>query len=186
MATDDPRTASMPGRYAAALFELAKDQNVVSDVERDLKSFTALLDESADLSRLVKSPVFSADDQLKALGAVIDATGIGGLAANFLKLITKNRRLFAAPEMISVFHDLAAQDRGEVKAAVTSAVALDEQQMTAIKEKIRASVGQDVQLETRVDPALLGGLIVKVGSRMIDSSLRTKLATLKTRMNEVG
>jgi F-type H+-transporting ATPase subunit delta len=186
VATDEQKTASMPGRYALALFELAKDQNQLAEVEQALTDFTALLDESPDLKRLVKSPVFSADEQIKALTGVLDAAGIGGLAGNFLKVIAKNRRLFAAPEMVSIFRDLTASDRGEVKAEVTSAAALDESQVEAIRDRIKQSVGRDVQLHTRVDPSLLGGLIVKVGSRMIDSSLRTKLTMLKTRMKEVG
>ncbi|MEO1720133.1 MAG: F0F1 ATP synthase subunit delta [Pseudomonadota bacterium] len=184
MATDDPQTASVPGRYAAALFDLAKDQNSVADVERDLGAFKTLLDESDDLKRLVRSPVFSADDQIKALSAVLEKAEIGGLSEKFLKLIAQNRRLFAVSDMISIFKRLAAADRGEVQAEVTSAAPLDDSQIAAIKEQIKASVGQDVQLDTSVDPSLLGGLIVKVGSRMIDSSLRTKLSMLKSRMKE--
>ncbi len=176
----------MQGRYASALFELAKEQNQLEAVEADLVSFQKLIDESGDLKRLVRSPVYSAEDQLRALTAVLDKAGLVSLAGNFLKLIARNRRLFAVEGMVKIFRDLAARDRGEVQADVTSATPLSDEQVESLKAKLKASIGKDVQLNTRVDPSVLGGLIVKVGSRMIDSSLRTKLATLKMRMKEVG
>lgn len=185
MATDDPIMAGMAGRYASALFELAGEQRQIPDVENNLLKFRELLDGSTDLQRLVRSPVFSADDQLKALSAVLDRAGIGGLAANFLRLIARNRRLFAVPDMIKAFRALAARARGEVEAEVTSAFPLRDAQVQALKDTLKASAGNNVQLNMRVDPSLLGGLIVKLGSRMIDSSLRTKLNTLKVRMKEV-
>lgn len=184
MATDDPQTATVPGRYASALFDLAKEQNQVADVERDLIAFRGMLDESDDLERLVRSPIFTAHDQIGALSSVLDKAEISGLTAKFLKLIARNRRLFAVSDMITTYRSLASADRGEVPAEVTSAVPLDDAQVASIKDKIKASIGQDVQLDTSVDPSILGGLIVKVGSRMIDSSLRTKLSLLKTRMKE--
>ena len=185
MASDEPIMASVAGRYASALFELASEERQVADVEKKLNDFQGLLDGSADLQRLVRSPVFSAEDQRRALSAVLDRAGIGGLAGNFLRLIAKNRRLFAVPDMIKAFRALTARARGEVEAEVTSAFALKDGQVEALKEALRASAGKDVQLDLRVDPALIGGLIVKLGSRMIDSSLRTKLNTLKVRMKEV-
>ncbi len=186
MATEDPIMASVPGRYASALFDLATEQGKVPDVETSLVRFQAMLDDSADLQRMVRSPVFSADEQVRALAAVLAKAGISGLAANFLQLIAKNRRLFAAAEMIKCYRSLAAKARGEVQAEVTSAVALTEAQLTTLKDTLRASVGgKQVQVDTRVDPSLLGGLVVKMGSRMVDSSLRTKLASLKTRLKEV-
>lgn len=186
MATDNPIMASMAGRYATALFDLAGEQRQMVEVEADLVKFEQLLDLSDDLRRLVKSPVFSADDQTKAIGAVLDKAGIGGLTANFFRLIARNRRLFAAPDMIKAFRSLAARARGEVQAEVVSAQALSDQQMQQLKDSLRASVGKDVQITAKVDPALLGGLVVKIGSRMIDSSLRTKLNSLKNAMKEVG
>ena len=186
MATEEPIMSSVAGRYASALFDLSSEQGQVADVERQLIRFQELVDGSADLKRLVRSPVFSADDQAKAIGAVLDKAGIGGLGGNFLRLAAKNRRLFAVEDMIKGFRALAARARGEVQAEVTSAFALSDEQITALKDALRGSIGgKDVQLDLRVDPALLGGLIVKLGSRMVDSSLRTKLATLKTRMKEV-
>ena len=186
MATDEPMMASVAGRYASALFELATEQKQIAEVEGNLNRFQAMLDGSPDLQRLVRSPVFSADEQLKAITAILVKAGVGGLAGNFLQLIARNRRLFAAPDMIKSFRSLAAKGRGEVEAEVTSAHALTPAQLTALQDTLRASVGgKQIKVHTRVDPALLGGLVVKMGSRMVDSSLRTKLASLKTRLKEV-
>lgn len=169
----------MAGRYAAALFDLAKDAKQIPDVEAGLTKFQTMLDESEDLRRMVRSPVISSEDQAKALGVILEKAGIGGLAANFFKLIAGNRRLFAAADMIKGFKALAAQMRGEVTAEVTSATALNDAQVAELKKSLKDSVGKDVTLKTRVDPSLLGGLVVKVGSRMVDSSLKTKLQNLK-------
>jgi len=178
--------ASVAGRYASALFELAQEQSELPAVERDLVNLQGLMDESDDLRRLVRSPVFSADDQSKALAAVLGKMGVSGLSLNFVKLLARNRRLFALSDMIKAFRSMAARSRGEINADVTSAVTLSDEQLQALKDTLKASIGKDVQVIAKVDPSLLGGLIVKVGSRMIDSSLRTKLATLKMRMKEVG
>lgn len=186
VATDDTIVEGMAGRYASALFDLAKDASQVKEVEADLTKFQALLDESDDLRRMVRSPVISSDDQSHAIEAIVSKAGIGGLAANFLKLIAANRRLFAAADMIKGFHALAARDRGEVSAQVTSAIPLTDAQIDELKAALKASIGKDLTLSTSVDPALLGGLIVKVGSRMIDSSLKTKLQNLKVSLNGVG
>ncbi|HJZ45332.1 MAG TPA: F0F1 ATP synthase subunit delta [Hyphomicrobiaceae bacterium] len=182
MSTDDPMMASMAGRYAAALFELAKDQKQLEQVEGDLDSFQRMLDDSADLHRLVRSPVISAEDQARALGALLDKAKIGGLTANFFKLIARNRRLFAAGDMIKGFRALLARQRGEVNADVTSAHPLSADQLRLLSDNLKAQVGKNVRIATRVDPNLLGGLVVKVGSKMIDSSLRTKLDNLKVAM----
>jgi F-type H+-transporting ATPase subunit delta len=179
-------SASMAGRYAAALFELAKEQGQLAQVEADLKSFQAMLDESEDLRRLVRSPVISADEQAKALSAILGKAGISALSTNFFRLIARNRRLFAVADMLKDFRTLLAVERGEVSADVASAHPLTPDQMTALKDALRAQVGKDVQINTRVDPNLLGGLIVKLGSRMIDSSLRTKLNNLKVAMKGIG
>jgi F-type H+-transporting ATPase subunit delta len=186
VATDEPMMASMAGRYAAALFELAKEQRQLPQVEADLKGFQGMLDASADLRRLVRSPVISAEDQGKALSAILGRAGISGLTANFFRLIARNRRLFAAADMIRDFRALLARERGEVTAEVASAHALTPAQMAALKDALRVQVGKDVQINTRVDPNLLGGLVVKMGSKMIDSSLRTKLDNLKVAMKGIG
>jgi F-type H+-transporting ATPase subunit delta len=184
VATDEPIMAGVAGRYASALFELANEQGQLPEVEQKLSDFQQLLDASQDLRRLVRSPVFSGEEQAAALGAVCARAGIGGLVANFLQLVAKNRRLFAVPDMIKAFRALAARARGEVQAEVAAAHPLNDQQLQTLKETLRASVGKEVQVTTRVDPALLGGLVVKIGSRMIDSSLRTKLDTLKMHLKE--
>ena len=186
VATNETSVDGVAGRYASALFELAKESSNIEGIEGDLVNFQSLLDESSDLVRLVRSPVIAADDQEKAMAAILDKAGIGGLTANFLKLVTANRRLFVVQDMIKVYRSLAAKARGEITAEVTSAFALNDQQISALKETLKASVGKDVTLQSRVDPSILGGLIVKVGSRMIDSSLKTKLQNMKTALNGVG
>jgi F-type H+-transporting ATPase subunit delta len=176
----------MPGRYATALFELAREGKSLDAVADALARFQSMLDASADLVRLVRSPVFTADEQMRAVTAVLDKAEIGGLAANFIKLVAKNRRLFAVADMISAYRGLLAAHRGEVTAEVASAHALTAAQVKSLKASLKKAVGSDVQLDASVDATLLGGLVVKVGSRMIDNSLRTKLNNLKIAMKEVG
>lgn len=178
--------AGVAGRYASALFELASESKQVGEIEAELGKFESLLDMSEDLRRMVRSPVFSAEEQTRAIAAVLDKAGIGGLTANFFKLIASNRRLFAVGDMIKAFRALSAKARGEVTAEVTSAIALNDAQIATLKETLKASVGKDVLLATRVDPSLLGGLVVKIGSRMIDSSLRTKLTSLESMLKGAG
>jgi F-type H+-transporting ATPase subunit delta len=178
--------ASMAGRYAAALIDLAKEERQLPQVEADLKAFQAMLDESVDLRRLIRSPVISAENQAKALDAVLAKAGASGLTTNFFRLIARNRRLFAAGDMLRDFRALLARERGEVSADVASAHPLTAEQLNALKDALRVQIGKDVQVNTRVDAALLGGLVVKVGSKMIDSSLRTKLNNLKVAMKGIG
>jgi len=178
VAKDETMTASVAGRYASALFDLASEQKSVAAVEADLKRFDGLLSLSEDLRNLVRSPLTSSDDQGRALAAVLAQAGIGGITANFVALVAKNRRLFVIPEMIANFSKLAANARGEIAAEVTSAQPLTDSQTQALRETLRASAGKDVILAAKVDPSLIGGLVVKIGSRMIDSSLKTKLANL--------
>lgn len=185
MATDDTITGGVAGRYASALFDLAEEANQVRQVEKDLIALQSLLNESADLKRMVRSPVFSSEEQGRAVAAVAEKAGLAPLVVNFLKVLARNRRLFSVGDMIRTFLALAARQRGEVNAEVASAHPLTDEQLATLKDTLRATAGKDVQLITRVDPTLLGGLIVKMGSRMIDSSLRTKLTSLKTAMKEV-
>ncbi|MEJ8475186.1 F0F1 ATP synthase subunit delta [Roseibium algae] len=173
-------------RYASALLDLSEETGATADVERDLGIFEGFLSESDDLVRLVKSPAFSAEEQLDALTALLDKAKISGLAANFVKLAARNRRLFVIPDMIKAFRFLLAERRGEETAEVVSAAELSDGQVTALKEALSASSGKSVKISAKVDPALIGGLVVKVGSRMIDTSLRTKLNSLKFAMKEVG
>lgn len=186
MAQGDQTVSGVPGRYATALFELAQEAKAVDQVGADLANFQALMDESDDLKRLVRSPVFSAEDQISALEALCAQAQITSLAVNFIKLVAQNRRLFVLADMIKAYRTLVAQSKGEITAEVTSADALSSKHLADLKAAIKASVGQDVQLSTRVDPAILGGLIVKVGSRMVDNSLKTKLQNLKIAMKGIG
>jgi F-type H+-transporting ATPase subunit delta len=178
--------ATMAGRYAAALFELAKDQRQLDQVERNLAALAQMLEESADLRRVVLSPVITTDEQAKAFNAILAKAGVAGLVGNFVNLIVRNRRLFALRDMIKAFRALLARERGEVSADVTSAHPLTVEQMQALTDTLRTSTGKNVRIDTRVDPNLLGGLVVKIGSRMIDSSLRTKLNNLKVVMRGIG
>lgn len=186
MAEQQSIVSGVAERYATALFELALEGGALDAVDADLSRFNALLSESEDLTRLVKSPVFAAEDQSRAIAAVLDKAGIGGLVGNFVKVAANNRRLFAVPGMIVAFRALLARHRGEVTAEVTSAEPLSDAQIGSLKDALKAQLGKDVTLATAVDPALLGGLVVKVGSRMVDTSLRSKLNSLKIAMKEVG
>ena len=186
MATDKPIMATVAGRYASALFELAKDKRKLEQVEADMTSLARMLDESGDLVRMVRSPVISAEEQGKAIASVASAGGFSDLTANFLKLIAKSRRMFALGDIIKMFRQIAANHRGEVLAEVVTAHPLNETQQAALEDALKGTTaGRHVKIQTRVDPAILGGLVVKMGSRMIDSSLATKLNSLKTRMKEV-
>jgi F-type H+-transporting ATPase subunit delta len=176
----------MAGRYATALFELALEGNAVDAVKGDLDRFDAMVGDSADLARLVRSPVFGADEQEKALGAVLDRAGIGGLAGKFLRLVTTNRRLFAVRDMVRGYRALVARHKGELTAQVTVAEPLSDAHRSAIRDALKSVTGKDVGLDVNVDPAIIGGLVVKLGSRMVNSSLRTKLNSIKQAMKEVG
>ena len=174
----------MAGRYATALFELALEEHAVDAVKADLDRFDALIRESADLRRLVRSPAFAAEAQSRALGAVLEKAGIGGLAGRFLQVVTWNRRLFAALDMVQSYRALVAKHKGEVTAEVTLADRPSDAQLAAIKDALASVTKKDVQVSVKIDPAIIGGLVVKLGSRMVDSSLRTKLNAIKLAMKE--
>jgi F-type H+-transporting ATPase subunit delta len=185
VAGENPIISGMAGRYAGALFDLALEAKAVDQVKQDLEKFDALVAGSPDLNRLVRSPVFGVDDQLKALSAILDKAGIKGLAGNFLRVITANRRLFAIREMIRSYRALAAGHKGEVTAQVTVAEKLNDKNLDALKSALQSVTGgKDIDLDVKINPAIIGGLIVKVGSRMVDTSLRTKLNAIKFAMKE--
>lgn len=184
MAGEQPIVSGMAGRYATALFELARETNAIDAVKADLERFDTLVAENPDLNRLVRSPVFSAAEQLQALSAVLDRAGIGGLAAKFLKLVTMNRRLFAARDMVRGYRELVALHKGEATAEVTVAERLKDDHVAALKSALKAVSGKDVDLAVKIDPAIIGGLVVKLGSRMVDTSLRTKLNAIRHAMKE--
>jgi F-type H+-transporting ATPase subunit delta len=184
MASKEPIVAGMAGRYATALFNLALEEKVLDQVRSDLDRFDGLIAGSPDLARLVKSPVFGADDQVKAIDRILKQVEIGGIAANFVKLVASNRRLFAIRDIVRAFRAMVARHKGEVSASVIVAEALSDAHLAALKGALNAVTGKDVDLEVEVDPAIIGGLVVKLGSRMVDSSLRTKLNSIKTAMKE--
>jgi F-type H+-transporting ATPase subunit delta len=177
----------MAGRYASALFALAQEQNAVDQVAADLQTFDRLVAASDDLQRLVRSPAFTAQEQSRALAAVLEKAGVAGLAANFLKLVAAKRRLFAVRDMIRDFNALVDDARGVKRAQITVAEPLADSHLDALREALReVSGGKSVDLAVKIDPSIIGGLVVRIGSRMVDSSLRTKLNSIRTRMKEVG
>ncbi len=186
MAGENPTVSGVAGRYATALFELARDERTVDVVKSDLDRFDAMVAQSTDLGRLVRSPVFSAEEQLKALSAILDAAQLTGTAAKFLKVLAVNRRLFVVSDVIKTFGVLVAAFKGEATADVTVAEPLSDKNLDALKTALKSVTGREVSLNVRIDPAIIGGLIVKVGSRMVNSSLRTKLNSIKNAMKEAG
>jgi F-type H+-transporting ATPase subunit delta len=181
---DEPIVSGMAGRYATALFELALEEKKLDAVAADLERFKAMLDESDDLVRLVRSPVFGPDEQEKALTAVLEKARIGGLAAKFLKIVAQKRRLFAVREMIRAFRAFVARHKGEVDAEVTVAEPLQEAHLESLTQAIAACAGKNVKLDVKVDPSIIGGMKVKLGSRMFDASLKTKLNSIRIAMKE--
>jgi F-type H+-transporting ATPase subunit delta len=168
------------------LFELATERGAVDAVAGDLAAVRRMLDESPDFIRLVRSPVIKRDAAARAVSALVKTAGFNPLTGNFLGLLARNRRLFELQAMIAAFQRLLADSRGEVAAEVVSATPLSERHVAAVADALKASTGAKIALSTRVDPALLGGMIVRVGSRMVDSSLRTKLSKLELAMKGIG
>lgn len=187
MADAENIVSGMAGRYASALFSLAKESRSIDAVAADLRKFSDLVAANPDLQLLVRSPVFSAEDQARALSKILDAVGIGGLAARFLQLVASKRRLFAVRTMIADFLALDDADKGVSRAQVTVAEPLGDHHLDALKQALgEVTRGKTVKLDLKVDPAILGGLVVRLGSRMVDGSLKTKLNSIRTRMKEVG
>jgi len=174
--------SGLAGRYASALFELAEDRDALDAVAGDLGALRSLLDESGDLRRLIRSPVLSREDQGRAVTAVAERAGFQELTVRFLGLLAHKRRLSVLPEIIAAYQAMLARHKGEISAELVSAVPLSEDQAQAVQEQLSASLGQTVRLSRAVDPGLLGGLVVRLGSRMIDASLRTKLQRLELAM----
>jgi F-type H+-transporting ATPase subunit delta len=182
VAAADQAVSGVSGRYASALFDLASEHKSVPATATALNTFQALVESSDELQNLMQSPVFKADDQLAAIEALCSRAGITGLAFNFLKVMCTNRRLAAVPGAITAFNTLVAEAKGEATAEITSAEELTAKQVTELKAALKSSIGSDVTLTHKINPEILGGLIVKVGSRMLDNSLRTKLNSLKVAM----
>jgi F-type H+-transporting ATPase subunit delta len=179
-------TAGVAGRYATALYELAREAGSIDKVEAELQSLEAALKDSAEFRDLLSSPIYSRVEQGAALRAIAKRMGLGTEVTNTLSVMAENRRLFVVPRMIEAVKGLIAQGRGEVTAEVTSAHPLSDAQRAELEKTLREKVGQQVKLHVSVDERLIGGLVVKVGSRMIDTSIRSKLAKLQNAMKEVG
>ena len=185
MASQARGVSGLAERYGAALFDLADEHKELDAVARDLQALRALLRDSADLRRLIRSPVLSREEQGKAVIAIAQQAGLSPLTRNFLGLLAQNRRLFALPEMIESFLNRLAERRGEVTAQVLAAQDLSPAQRAAVDEQLRKAVGRKVAIDVQVDPSLLGGLVVKVGSRMVDASLKSMLHRLQLAMKGV-
>lgn len=179
--------SGVAGRYATALFELAQDEKSVDAVSADLDRFEGMVAESDDLARLIRVPVFTAEEQLAAITAVLAKAKIAGTAGNFIRLVASNRRLFLIGQIIKAYKALVAESRGIVRAEVTVAEEPSEKALEEIKAALKgAAKGGEIALDVKVDPAILGGLIVKLGSRMVDASLRYKLNSIRLALKEVG
>lgn len=186
MSNSESIPSGVTARYASALFDLALSEKKIPAVEKDLKRFDDLLNGSEDLKRLVVSPVFSSDDQSKAIDALLKKAKITGLVGNFIRVVAGNRRLFAMQDMLSAYRKLVAEHKGETTADVTVAKALSAAQTKDLKAALKSVVGKEVAINATVDPSILGGMIVKVGSKQIDTSLKTRLSSLKLALKEVG
>jgi F-type H+-transporting ATPase subunit delta len=186
VAADSSGATGLAGRYATALFELAEYDKQLDEVAGDLQTLGAMVADSEDLARLIKSPVVSRDDQVSAMDAVAEAAGFSTLTKNFIGVVAENRRLFALGSMIKAYQTLLATSRGEVNAEVVSAKALSAEQVSAVEDALKQAIGSKVQVEQRVDETLLGGLVVRVGSRMVDNSLKTKLQKMRLAMKGIG
>ncbi len=182
MATEHSLDQGLAGRYARAVFELAQEERVAEQVERDFTALRSMIDESEDLRRLVRAPVFSRDQQTKGMSAILERMQATPLTRRFILTLVRRRRLFAIGDIIRAYEARLARQRGEIQAQVISARPLNDEEVGQIKAALRAKLGREARLATQVDPGLLGGLVVQVGSRMIDSSLRTKLNALRVAM----
>ncbi len=185
MAAAAKGVSGLADRYGAALFDLADEQKALDAVAGDLQQLRTMLRESGDLRRLIRSPVLSREAQAKAIAAVARQAQLSALTGNFLGLLAQNRRLFALPEMVESYLKRLAERRGEVTAHVRTAQELTPQQRDAVNEQLRKAIGRKVAVDIEVDPSLLGGLVVKVGSRMVDASLKSQLHRLQLAMKGV-
>ena len=186
IASENISLTGLAGRYAVALFELAEEEKSLDLVAEELGGLASLLNESEDLQQITTSPIISSANQSAAMAALVKAAGFSKTVENFIGVVTNNRRLDQLGNIINEFNRMLSHHRGEVNASVVTAYKLDKKQLDALGKKLKSMVGSDVNVETEVDETLLGGMVVRVGSRMIDSSLKTKLANLEATMKEVG
>ena len=183
-AKEGPLLSGVAARYASALFEVAEEARAVDAVGADLDTFERLIQESPDLARLVRNPIFTAEEQERAVTAILSRVGVGGLTANFIRLVASKRRLFALPDMIRAYRRLVSDAKGIVQAQVVLAERPSDGVMNDIKAALREVAKADIDLDVRIDPSLIGGMIVKIGSRMVDASVRTKLNSIRLSLKE--
>ena len=181
---EGPILSGVAARYASALFDLAREQNAVDQVARDLDQFDALVAQSPDLVRLLRNPIFTEEEQTRSIDAILTRAGVSGLTGNFIRLVAAKRRLFALQDMIRAFRELVAQSKGIVRAQVTLAEQPSDRVLEDIKSALREVAKSEVDVNVKIDPSLIGGLVVKIGSRMVDSSLRTKLNSIRLAMRD--
>jgi F-type H+-transporting ATPase subunit delta len=186
LASETTGVSGLAERYAAALFDLADERRTLDEVASDLRQFRAMLETSSDLLRLIRSPILSRGEQGEAIAVLAERAGFSALIRDFLAVVARNRRLFAVPAMIEAFLAKLAARRGEVTAQVIAAQTLSAAQLGALSEQLRRSIGSRVSVDLRVDPGLIGGMIVKVGSRMVDGSVKSKLQRLQLAMKSVA
>jgi F-type H+-transporting ATPase subunit delta len=186
LAAESTGISSLAERYAAALFELADERHALDAAAADLRELRSMLAESGDLLRMVRSPVLSRAEQGKAITALAGQAKLSDMIRDFLSVVARNRRLFAVPAMIEAFLAKLAERRGEVTAEITAAQALSKAQEDALGDQLRRVMGSRVTIDVKVDPSLLGGLIVKIGSRMVDGSLKGQLQRLQLSMKGIG
>jgi F-type H+-transporting ATPase subunit delta len=179
-------STGIASRYAAAMFELSREQGAMAQLEKDVAALGAALSDSADLRRLIGSPLYSREDMGRAIDAVAAATGLSRSFRNLLALMAQNRRLFVLPQLVARLRAMIAEAKGEITAEVTSAKALTKTQSDRLARTLSASAGKDVNITATVDESLIGGLVVKIGSKMIDTSIRSRLMALQNTMKEVG
>ncbi len=179
-------SSGIASRYATAVFDLATEDKAIDGLAADLDTLDSAMAESAELRDLMSSPIYSRDEMQAGIGAIASAMGLGATLANALKLMASKRRLFVVPAMVATLRDMIAEQKGEVTADVTTAKALTKTQSEKLAKALKAAIGKDVNLNTTVDESIIGGLVVKVGSKMIDTSIRSKLNSLQNTMKEVG
>ena len=179
-------STGIAARYATAIYDLAKDDKAVGTLEGDIDTLSTALADSADLNALIHSPIYSREEQGAAITAIAQKAGLSTLMTNTLALMADKRRLFVVPQLVQALRDIIAEDKGEVTAEVTSAKALTKAQSDKLAKTLKERMGKDVAITASVDESLIGGLIVKVGSKMIDTSIRSRLASLQNAMKEVG
>ena len=186
LASETTGVSGLAERYAAALFDLADERRILDEVASDLRQLRAMVQASQDLLRLIRSPILSRDEQSKGIGALADRAGLSPLVRDFLAVVARNRRLFAVPAMIEAFLAKLAARRGEVTAEVFAAQPLSEAQLAVLSEQLRRSIGSRVSVDVRVDRGLIGGLVIKLGSRMVDGSIKSKLQRLQLAMKSIA